>query len=60
MFSIKILGSMTALVSLALTVYAQQPPIWSAKPDVVAFEAIENNRLASANTPSTRSSPLRA
>src|SRR5208282_4392623 len=42
-----------ALLLLASTVTAQelpksQPPVWSAKPDVAAFEKMENDRLAAA------------
>ncbi len=47
----KILGSMIAPLLLVACVVAQeppssQPPIWSAKPDVAAFEAAENARLS--------------
>lgn len=46
-------GHVILLVLLATTVAAQevpkdQPPLWSAKPDVAAFEKMENDRLASA------------
>ena len=42
-----------ALVLLVTTLAAQelpksQPPVWSAKPDVAAFEKMENDRLAAA------------
>ncbi len=42
-----------ALLLLASTVTAQeppksQPPLWAAKPDVAAFESMENDRLAAA------------
>ena len=42
-----------ALLLLLTTVVAQempksQPPVWSAKPDVAAFEKMENDRLAAA------------
>jgi thimet oligopeptidase len=41
-----------ALLFLVATVAAQEPPmsqpLWSAKPDVAAFEKIENDRLAAA------------
>jgi hypothetical protein len=42
-----------ALLFLVTTAAAQalpqsQPPLWSAKPDVAAFEKIENDRLAAA------------
>src|ERR1019366_73610 len=48
----KTLGPMIASLLLVVCVAAQeppksQPPIWSAKPDVAAFEAAENDRLAS-------------
>jgi len=48
----KTLGPMIASLLLVARVAAQappksQPPIWSAKPDVAAFEAAENDRLAS-------------
>src|SRR6185437_14158883 len=39
----------TAICSIALIAQdASQPTIWSAKPDVTAFEKIENDRLAAA------------
>ena len=44
-----------ALLFLVTTVAAQelpksQPPLWSAKPDVAAFEKMENDRLAAAQS----------
>jgi thimet oligopeptidase len=46
-------GHVIVLALLITTVAAQempksQPPLWSAKPDVVAFEKMENDRLAAA------------
>ena len=46
-------GPVTVLALFATTVAAQempkdQPPLWSAKPDVAAFEKMENERLAAA------------
>jgi thimet oligopeptidase len=46
-------GRVIALVFLVTTLGAQempknQPPLWSAKPDVAAFEKMENDRLAAA------------
>jgi thimet oligopeptidase len=46
-------GLMIVLALLARAVAAQempkgQPPLWSAKPDVAAFEKMENDRLAAA------------
>jgi len=39
-----------SLVAIAepQTIPASQPPLWSAKPDVAAFEKIENDRIAAA------------
>ena len=37
-----------AISVAAQTMPASQPPIWSTKPDVAAFEKIENDRLAAA------------
>ena len=37
-----------AISTAAQTMPASQPPIWSTKPDVAAFEKIENDRLAAA------------
>ena len=50
--TMKTLGPMIVSLLLVARVAAQeppksQPPIWSAKPDVAAFEAAENDRLAS-------------
>jgi thimet oligopeptidase len=50
--TMKIFGSMIASLLLIAGVSAQeapksQPPIWSGKPDVAAFEAAENARFAS-------------
>jgi Zn-dependent oligopeptidase len=52
MFAGKILGLVSATSVFASILFAQeppksQPPIWSAKPDVAAFEAAENSRLSS-------------
>jgi thimet oligopeptidase len=46
-------GHVILLVLLATTVAAQempksQPPLWSAQPDIAAFEKMENDRLAAA------------
>jgi thimet oligopeptidase len=46
-------GRVIALLLFATTVAAQelpksQPPVWSSKPDVAAFEKMENDRLATA------------
>ncbi len=48
-FAVKLILLLSLLASWALAQNAaNQPPIWSAKPDASAWEQIENNHLASA------------
>src|SRR6201996_2735370 len=53
----KLSGSVCGFVILLVTVTAggqqiaaSQPPLWSTRPDVAAFEKMENDRLAAAQT----------
>ncbi len=43
-----ILSSLTIAAALAQEAPKTQPPLWSARPDVAAFEKIENDRLTGA------------
>ncbi len=43
-----LLSAFSAAPLLAQTIPASQPPVWAAKPDIAAFDKIENDRLAAA------------
>jgi len=46
--TMRVVGRSLAFLLLPAAIYCQQAPVWSKKPDVAAFEKMENDRLAAA------------